>query len=207
MKKWYPWFGIAAPIVYTAAAITGGFMINGYSHVYNTISELTATNAPKIPLIQILFSLYNLLLIFFGIGTCVYLDTPRRKKTQAAAFMLAGIGILGLGMYFYPQEPRNMAMTFTGIMHIILASMASLFTMIAVMLAGSSFKSDSKLNHFRIYSYLTFAFIFITGGLAAANVANNSAFGGLFERLTIGAFMLWVLVVAIAIRSIRIFRS
>jgi hypothetical membrane protein len=196
MKKWYPVFGIMAPLVYALAVVIGGFMLPGYSHIYNTISELTASNAPKIPLIQILFTLYNFLLILLGIGMYRHLATPERRKTQLAAFLLVLIGVLGLGMYFFPQDPRNIAMTLNGKAHIVLAGIASIFTMIAILQAGTSFKNDNQLRWLRIYSYITFGLVFITGGLAGVSVANNAAYGGLYERLTIGAFMQWIAVVS-----------
>jgi hypothetical membrane protein len=203
MKKWYPVLGLLAPLIYAMAVIIGGFMLPGYSHIYNTISELTASDAPKIPFIQILFTLYNLSLMLFGLGMYRYLETPNRNRTRLAAFLLVCIGILGLGMYFYPQDPRNIAMTLNGKAHIILAGIASLLTMIAIIQAGMGFKNSSRLGRLRLYSYITFGLVFITGGLAGAGVANNSPLGGLFERLTIGAFMQWVVVISVSILKMK----
>lgn len=194
MKKAYPIFGILAPFFYIFTVIIGGFILSGYNHFYNTISEITAVNNL---IIQIPIVLYNIFIAFFGLGAFLYLKTKYRTKIKIASSMLIGVGVIGIIMYFFPQDPRNIEMTFNGKIHIILAGLASLLTIVSIVIAGMGFKDDVIYKMFRIYSYVSVAIIFVTGGLAAASVANDSAVGGLFERLTIGTFLQWVFVIAI----------
>lgn len=196
MIKIYRVLGILAPICYLAAVITGGFLIEGYSHIYNTISELTASDAPRLLSVQLLFFIYNLSLTLFGIGVCLDRSTGLTFKQNQIFRMVAGVGLLGLAMYFFPQDPRTIAMTFKGRIHIVLAGFESLLTMIAIFLGGLHFKKHAGLKNLSVYSFVTFAVLFITGGAAAAGVAMGSHYGGLFERLTIGAFQQWILVIA-----------
>jgi len=46
---------------------------------------------------------------------------------------------------------------------------------------------------FSWYSYVTAILIFISGGAGAASIANNGSIGGLFDRITIFLFMIWVI--------------
>lgn len=55
----------------------------------------------------------------------------------------------------------------------------------------------------KLISVLLIVVILSSGGAAAINVANNSAYGGLFERITIFAFMLWVIVFSYLIIKIQ----
>lgn len=199
MKRFFPVFGILSSICYIGAVILGGFLFEGYSHIYNTISELTASGAPALPGVQILFAAYNLLLILFGIGLFRYSIAFSGTKMRIVSGMLAAIGLLGIGMYFFPQDPRDIDMTFGGRIHIALAGVTSVLTMVAILLAGMSFKRHPRFGRLGIYSYGTFAVLFVTGGLAAVSVARDSAIGGLFERLTIGAFIQWVMVVSLCL--------
>lgn len=197
MKKVYPLFGILAPLLYLVAVIIGGSQLESYSHLYNTISEITASNVESIPSVQILFAIYNLFIIAFSVGMFLCLKTPNMKKIKTAALALFFVGLTGGGMYFFPQDPRFVEMTFGGKVHLGLASICSLLTMLSIILFGMGVKKEAALSKLRTYSYISFFIVFITGGTAAISVANDSDFGGLFERLTIGSYLQWVLVVSI----------
>lgn len=194
MKKFYPLFGIAGPIIYILAVIIGGMIRNDYNFLYNTISELTLANAPNLILMSAFFGIYNFSLVIFGIGALMDNEIAESKKYKAATLMLAIIGVMGLLLLFFPQDPRNAAVTFKGTMHIAIAGISSLLTLISVLLIGLNFRKVKKMKSFSIYSFISFIVILISGGAAAISVSSNSAFGGLFERITIFAFMLWLIV-------------
>lgn len=197
MKKAGPFFGIVAPVSYAMAVVIGGFLIPGYDHIYNSISELTASNVPRIPILFILFSIYNISLVIFGTYLYTNLQFIPTNNMKAGAFMLILIGVLGLAMLYYVQDPRNMTMTFNGKMHIVLASISSILTMLAMLMFGLSFRIDKKFEKLTVYSFISLFILFITGIAAGISTAKNSPFGGLFERLTIGTFMQWILIIAI----------
>ena len=73
MKKNYALLGIVGPLVYILAVIIGGAIRNDYSALYNAISELTMANAPNKLLLDVLFGIYNIFLLIFGLGA--YFDT------------------------------------------------------------------------------------------------------------------------------------
>ncbi len=203
MKKFYPLFGIVGPIVYVLAVIMGGYLRNDYSFLYNTISELTVSNAPNLMLMSALFGIYNIFLFIFGLGAFIDKEIDKSKKFQAANLMIALIGFLGLLLIFFPQDPRTAAVTLTGTLHIALAGITSLFTLICVILMGINFRKVTEWKSFGIYSIISFIVILVSGGMAAMSVASNSAYGGLFERITIFAFMFWVIVYSYLIIQYR----
>jgi hypothetical membrane protein len=196
MKKFYPFFGIVGPIVYILAVIIGGSLRSDYSFLYNTISELAMSNAPNLLLISVLFGIYNISLLIFGSGAFLDNEIDKTKKFKAANLMIAIIGFLGLLLIFFPQDPRNVAFTSIGTIHIALAGITSLLTLISVLLMGINFRKNSEMKPFAIYSVISFIVILASGGMGAMSVANSSAYGGLFERITIFAFMIWVMLYA-----------
>ena len=98
------------------------------------------------------------------------------------------LGILGIALLYFVQDPRSGPVTFNGMMHIILAAVCSLLSMVVIVLAGLSFREHPNTRKLAAYSFLSFAVVFVAGGITAVSTANNSRFGGLFERLTIGGF-------------------
>jgi len=193
MKKIYPLVGIIGPIIYILTVFIGGALRHDYSPLYNAISELSMANAPNKLLMDISFGLYNIFILIFGVGA--FLDSDfKSKKFNLAAFMLVVIGILGLLVLIFTQDPRGSPATFYGTLHIALSGVTALLTIISVILVGLSFKDYVGQNNFTWYSYATAILIFLSGGAGAASIANNSLIGGLFERITIFLFMIWVIV-------------
>ena len=192
MKKVYALFGIIGPLIYILAVFIGGVIRHDYSAIYNAVSELTMANAPNKLLLDILFGIYNVFLLIFGLEA--YLDSSiNSKKYDTATIMLVIIGILGLLVLIFTQDPRGSPATLHGTLHILLSGLTAALTIISVVLVGISFKKYSNIKGFSWYSYITAALIFISGGIGAVSLANNGAYGGLFDRITIFLFMIWVI--------------
>ncbi|HEX7467413.1 MAG TPA: DUF998 domain-containing protein [Methanobacterium sp.] len=203
MKKNYALLGIVGPLVYILAVIIGGAIRNDYSALYNAISELTMANAPNKLLLDVLFGIYNIFLLIFGLSA--YFDTSiNNKKFKVSALMLVIIGFLGLSVLIFTQDPRGAPATLHGTLHILLSGITAALTIISIFIAGVSFRKYSNLKGFSWYSYITAIFIFISGGLGAASLANNGPYGGLFERITIFLFMIWVIILSYIILNDKI---
>jgi len=193
MKKIYTIFGIIGPLVYILAVFIGGALRHDYSALYNSISELTMTNAPNKILLDVLFGIYNIFLVIFGLGA--FFDNKiNSRKYNTATIMLMVIGILGLAVLFFTQDPRGASATLYGTLHIVLSGITAALTIISIIMVGLSFRKYANMKLFTWYSYTTSVLIFIAGGVGAASIANNSAIGGLFERITIFLFMIWVII-------------
>jgi hypothetical membrane protein len=192
MKRNYALFGIIGPLIYILAVIIGGAIRNDYSFLYNAISELTMANAPNKLLLDILFGIYNISLLIFGLGA--FFDRNINiKKFNIASIMLVTIGILGLMVLIFTQDPRGAPATLNGTLHILLSGITAALTIISVLLVGISFKNNSNMKLFSRYCFVSSFLIFISGGSGAASLANNNSYGGLFERITIFLFMIWVI--------------
>jgi hypothetical protein len=198
MKKLLLLSGMFAAVVYAGTVILGGLIRPGYSHLSEAISELVAEGAPNRSLLSSLFLLYNLLLSAFGLG--IFLKTKAQPRGQKSGYIgslaLVLVGMAGISMELaFPQDPGGIPTTFAGSMHLIMAGVASLGTIMGVLMLGLWFRNFSELNGLVAYSIVSAAVIFISGGLTAAAMANNFPFFGILERITIGAFILWLFVV------------
>lgn len=193
--------GVLSPLVYVAANVAAGLSWSGYSFADQTISELSAIDAPSRS-IWLAFAIpYGILSIAFAIGVWRSAGDKRGLRV-AAALMLA---MCVLGPFWPPMHLRGAPVTLTDIVHVVFACVFSAFILLAIGFAASSFG-----ERFRLYSIATIAvsvlFGFATFWLAPG-VARNEAtpWIGLYERLDFGAYSLWLAVLAIALLRERAF--
>lgn len=204
MKKLLILSGILAPVIYVGTVLLGGILRPGYSHLAEAISELVAAGAPNKPLLSSLFIVYNVLCSAFGIGLLqgVIHTSGRKTSGRFGAISLILLGIIGLLLeLFFPQDPGGPAVTFAGTIHIILASMAALLTMIAVVATGLWLKQIPGFKGYTLYSVLTFAVIFAAGG-SVPILGMTHPYFGLLERIPIGAFIQWLFVTGLKMYSL-----
>ena len=185
---------MAAPTIYAVSVVLGGVLWPEYSHLRDPISLLISAGAPNALAMNALFTAYNVLLFAFGLGW--FAQTGESRSGKLAAIALSAIGLLGLAMYFFPQDAAGSNITQAGIVHIILASAMSLLTMSAIFLRGRAEWRDLGRSRASVYSFASLFVVFVTGGLAAISISQHWAVGGLIERFTIGGFLLWVFVEA-----------
>jgi hypothetical protein len=194
--------GLLGALIYVGAVILGGLLRPSYSHVAHAISELIAVGAPNKPLLNALFTLYDILLAAFGVGLLLtVMALPEQRGARGGswgALALVVSGLLGVLMnLFFPQDPGGPPVTFTGTMHVLLAGVLSLGTMLAILCTGLWLRHVSGMRAYWHYSLASLAVIFASGGLGAAAIATSSPYLGLVERVTIGAFIQWVFVMAL----------
>ncbi len=191
--------GILAPLVYAAAVVLGGWLTPGYSHASQPISALIMGDAPAASVLDPIFTLYNALVILFafavgrafrGFGFVVVVLVP--------AFLVL-LGLAGILLDFYPMDPIGAVITYGGRVHLWLAGLASLSTVLAVLLSALALRNDPAWGRFAGYSLVSVIVIVFSGGFAALAAARHSPVMGLWERVTIGAFLLWMLVLALTL--------
>lgn len=114
-------------------------------------------------------------------------------------------GIIGLG--WPPMHQRAVLAagggTLTDTLHLVWAAVTSLFFILEI-----GFGAAALGKRFRIYSIVTMAMLVVFGalvGVGAPNVGKNlpTPWIGVWERINIGVFMLWIIVLAIALLRVR----
>ena len=197
--------GIAAAIIYVLAVVLGGALRPGYSHISRFVSELIASGAPNKPALDGLFAAYNALTVAFG--WALVLQVRSTEPTDGGSIGIIGAivliieGIIGLAILFFPQDPVGAKSTTTGTTHIVLAGLSSLATILAILFIGLWLGRDPTLRGYASYSFITVAFIFISGGVAAATAAARSPPPRLAGRLPIAGFLQWIAVMSLTIYS------
>lgn len=184
--------GILSSLLYAAmnAFVPLGF--DGYSLTSQTVSELSAIGAPTRPLWVGLGAVYSLLVIAFGWG--VWKSAGRNQPLRVVGSLLAVDGTVSL--YWPPMHLRGADFTLTDTMHIVWAAVTVLLMMFAIGFGAAAFG-----KRFRLYSIVTMAILVVFGvltGTAGPRIAANlpTPGVGIWERISIAAFMVWVAALA-----------
>src|SRR5215216_1332643 len=135
LRKTLLYCGLVAPVLYVITAIVGAALRNDYSHIVNAISELISNGAPNKTILDIVFNIYNALLLAFAVGGYITLkDAPRSCRIAMGLFI--AIQVLSFSWGFFPMDPLGAQATFAGSMHNILGGVVALATIIMPLLMG-----------------------------------------------------------------------
>jgi hypothetical protein len=191
--------GILSSVLYVAVNIIVPAQWPEYSSMSFTVSELSAVHAPTRFLWNVLCTPYTLLMLAFAWG--VWKLSEGNKRLRIAGKLLMVYSSLGLLWPFAPMHLRETLAagggTFSDTMHLTLATITEIIYLFALGFAAAAL--DRK---FRIYSIITLILLSIFGTLTfleAPNVSKNlpTPFIGLWERINIGLFLQWVIVLAL----------
>jgi Protein of unknown function (DUF998) len=190
--------GVLASVLYIATDLLAVMRWDEYSYASQTVSELIAIDAPTRPLVVPLFTVYALLVYAFGVG--VWRLSGSRLTLKLVAIGLVGKEVLGLVVtLFAPMHLRGVETTLSDSMHGSLTFIGVLFILLAI---GSGAMAFGKW--FRIYSIATIPLLIVFGvlaGLDAPRLETNlpTPWMGVYERINIYSFMLWVVVLSIVL--------
>lgn len=190
---------LAGPIatgVYIDAVVIGGWLTPGYSHIAESISGLMIGDPTATTIVTSLFVIYNGLLAVFGIGLAGGLADRGARYPLLAPVLILVTAAAGFGMLFFSTDPIGAPVSFAGATHIVLAGLASVATMLAMLSVALSLTARGS-RATAIYSLASMQTVFASGAVAAVAASWGSPLMGLAERVTIGAFLQWVLVLGL----------
>jgi uncharacterized protein DUF998 len=193
--------GILSSLLYAAMTVFIAMQWEGYSSASQTISELSAVGAPTRSLWVLPGAVYTVLVTAFGWG--IWKSAHGLRVLRIVGSLIIAYGSLGLVWPFAPMHLRQTlaagGSTPSDTMHLVLASVTVL-----VMLLAIGFGSAAFGTRFRRYSIATLLILLAFGALTfldAPRVQANlpTPWIGVWERINVGAFLLWVVVLATAL--------
>jgi hypothetical protein len=187
--------GILSSLLYVAMNVFIPMLWSGYSATSQVVSELSAIDAPTRPLWVALGTIYALLYVAFGWGVWLTAAGERRLRVVGALVMAHGVFIL----FWPPMHLRGASFSLTDAMHIAFGVVTLLLMSITM-----GFGAAALGKRFRLYTAATGAVFLVFGaltGIDSPSIANNlpTPWIGVWERINIAAFMLWVVVFAEAL--------
>ncbi|MBI5491270.1 MAG: NAD(P)H-dependent oxidoreductase [Deltaproteobacteria bacterium] len=193
--------GALSTLLYLAMNVFVPMRWDGYSSAGQTISELSAIGAPTRALWVPLGALYAVLTTAFGWG--LWTTAGRNRPLRVVGGLMLAYGLSGFAWSFAPMHLRGAAASLTDVMHIVLGCLTSLVYMLAL-----GFGAAALGRRFRIYSLATLAVVIVTGillGMDGPRVGQNlpTPWIGVWERICIGAAMLWIAVLSVTLLRTR----
>jgi hypothetical protein len=190
--------GMLSSLLYVAMNIFIPMLYPGYNSASYTVSELSAIDAPTRTIWVVWGTVYTLLATAFGWGIWRY-ATGNRYLRMTGALLLV-YGVVSIVWPFAPMHQRAVLAvggnSLSDTMHLTLAGVSVL-----VMVAAMGFGAASFGMQFRSYTIVTILVLLVFGILTAQDAPKVQAnlptpFAGIWERINIGAFLLWVVVLA-----------
>jgi len=196
-RKYLLYCGLAASLLYIAMNIFIPFLDKGYNWVTQTVSELSAVDAPTRPLWFPLGIIYTLLIAAFGWGVFQLADRKRFLRIVGVLLIINGL----IGLTWSPMHQREVLAagggTFTDTWHIVMSIITVMLMFLSIGFGATAFGKG-----FRVYSIATIIVFIVFGILTfteAPNIDKNlpTPYIGLWERINIAAFMIWLFVFSI----------
>lgn len=191
--------GILSSLLYVAINVFVPIGFEGYSYATHTVSELSAIGAPTRPIWVILAMLYILLFAAFGWGVLKSAAGNRRLHIVGVLILIYCV----VNLYWPPMHLREALAagegTLTDTLHLVWAG-----TTVFLMLLMMGFGAAALDKRFRFYTITSMALHAVFGfmtSLEAPNVETNqpTPWIGVWERINIGVFLLWVVVLAVVL--------
>jgi hypothetical protein len=172
---------------------------DAYDSLSQTISELSAIGAPTRGLWVWLAVAYGVLLAAFACG--VWRSASHNRRLRIAAGLLLFNALMGFA--WPPMHLREeLALgrgTLTDTLHLVFAAAWALSVLVAM-----GFAAAALGKQLRRYSVATMTILIVFGaltGLYGPRIAANqpTPWVGLFERINVGAYLLWIGVLAMVL--------
>jgi hypothetical protein len=194
--------GIVYAVSYVIANdVVAAAMYHGYSRWNQATSELSAKGADPRPFLVAMLPIWTALMVAFGIG--VWRSARGRRALQVTGGLLITHGIVAIGWVWFPMTPRAQNMlTGTGSNdtgHLVMTGLTGIFVLAELASAAVAFGW-----WFRLYSLLSALTSLVFGLLVSAQSPNlqdgkPTPRMGLYERVTIGVWLLWMTVLAVVL--------
>jgi hypothetical protein len=191
--------GILASVLYVAMTLFVGLWWEGYSIVSGVPSELSAIGAPTRQLWIWLGVVYAVLMV--GFGWIVWRSAPPNRALRVVGALLMTHTVFG--QFWPPMHQRAVLAagggTLTDTLHLVWAAISGVFFMFIV-----GFGAAALGKRFRVYSIATMVIVLACGAVTGTYASQLQAdlptpWVGVWERISIAAFMAWIVVLATAL--------
>ncbi len=190
--------GVLMFALYIVMDVTASLFYDGYSYKDQTISELSAVDAPTRTFWLIASVFYQVLSWSFALGVLAF--AGERRKMRIVGWLLLAFAASGLLWWFGPMHQREVLAADGGdwrdTLHLVTGGISSVifFSMIGI----GAFVFGLR---FRLFSFITIGLMLVFGMLMnmyVADVADNkdTPWLGIYERIAIEGAMLWQAVFA-----------
>jgi len=188
--------GVLAVIVYLLHVMIGGMLWQGYSHLQQPISDLTATGAPNRFLMLLFTNIYGGLALIFAVSFTFFVRKERHKLVFFGGISFIILHLVSISYSFFPQDLPGAELSFAGMMHLVVTVLIVPFTILTPLLIGIGLKKEKEWKTIGNFSIVCSLLIILFGGLSGYFFAKGLPYFGLVERLNIGTLQIWTFILS-----------
>lgn len=182
--------GALSSLLYVVATdVVAASMWDGYRRTEQMVSELFAVGSPGRDVLLPFTWLYTALFTAFGVG--VWNSVRGHRALRIGGGLLIGYGLWNIMGALYPLTLGDEASI---PMHIVVTNIQ-----LALMVAAMCFVAAGFHGRMRVYSIASLVVSAVMGMVAFMAAPGPNLVLGISERISIGAFLLWVAVLAVAL--------
>lgn len=170
--------------------VVGGAIVPGYSHVADSVSELTSSSGAHRWGIAWCFTAYNA--AFAVMGVALWRSVRRSTASIVGTALWLVIAAAGVAMVTaFPQDPMGTDLTEPGTGHLILAGVAALGLIASAFVWSRAFRADDAWVGLARGTFWFGWAILVVGGAGAALGGIVPDLFGLGERFTMVTYLGW----------------
>jgi hypothetical protein len=182
--------GALSSLLYVVATdVVAASMWDGYRRTEQMVSELFAVGSPGRDVLLPFTWVYTVLFTAFGVG--VWNSVRGNRALRIGGGLLIGYGLWNIMGALFPLTLGDDASI---PMHILATNIQ-----LALMVAAMCFVAAGFHSRMRVYSIVSLAASAVMGMVAFMAAPGPNLVLGISERISIGAFLLWVAVLAVAL--------
>jgi magnesium-transporting ATPase (P-type) len=191
--------GIVSALLYAAMLVMVPMFWEGYSSASQTVSELSAIDAPTRSLWQSLAVAWSLMYCVFGWGVWLSAKLNRALRVVGAVIIVSAIA----GLFWPPMHQREVLAagggTLTDTLHLVWTAVNGVLTLLAMGFGAAAFG-----RRFLSYSVASMVVLLAAGAVTSVDAPRIDAnlptpWMGVWERVNIGVWLLWVVVLAVVV--------
>jgi hypothetical protein len=177
--------------------VVAASLYDGYDPLSQAISELSATGSPARAFLTAVFPVWPVLMVAFGIG--VLRASGGRRALRMTGVLLVAHGIVGLLWLAFPMTSRSdiaagAPAAANDVGHLVMTAVTIVLILSEIGISALAFG-----RRFRLYAVATIVIVVVFGALTAVQASTLAAGGltpwmGLFERISIAPWLLWMAV-------------
>lgn len=201
--------GIAYAVTYVVTNdLIAATSYEGYSRMDQAVSELSALSAPSRTFLMAMLPVYTMLMLAFGVG--VWWSAAGGRALRLTASALVAFGVTGVLWLPFPMSARedivqSSTMSANDVGHLVLSGITGVL-IIAMCAAGAAHFG----RWFRVYTIASVSVVLLFSGVLTGIQSSQLPSGeptpllGFFERVGIGAWLLWLAVLATTLLRTRV---
>lgn len=178
-------FGVVSFLSYTLAVVLSPLAYPGYNWMEQAVSDLSAANAPSLPLWNRLSCLYGVCSLLCVMMVCVDIQGRLTRLLRAGIYLFAAMEwISTVGYSCFPLSDSGYSGTFQDKLHIITTVLVVLLSVLSLALIIAAGIKEKRYISYAVYAGIALAMMLV--GALGTNIVPKEYFG-IAERFSVFA--------------------